>query len=85
LGLAVLGGKLRSLPAAARTRVCESLSLFTPATVLRWHRELVRHKWTVHRRRTPGRPSISAELEDLILRLARENPIERAARVPRAQ
>ena len=50
-----------------------SLPLFSPETVLRWHRELVRRKWTFRRRRAPGRPPIPAELEALVLRLAREN------------
>ncbi len=48
--------------------------LFKPETVLRWHRELVRRKWTVARRRPGGRPPIPAELEALIVRLAGENP-----------
>jgi putative transposase len=43
-----------------------------PATVLRWHRELVARKWTYPRRR-PGRPSTVAEVRRLILRLAEEN------------
>jgi transposase InsO family protein len=34
----------------------------------------VRRKWTFHHRRAPGRPPITAELEQLILRLATENP-----------
>jgi putative transposase len=74
LGLAVLVGKLRSLPTEARARVQDSLCIFTPATVLRWHRELVRRKWTFRRQRAAGRPPISANLEQLILRLAHENP-----------
>jgi hypothetical protein len=74
LGLAVLGGKLRSLPTAARSRVRASLRLVRPATVLRWHRELVRRKWTVRQPRPAGRPPIGTDLEGLILRLARENP-----------
>jgi hypothetical protein len=74
LGLAVLVGKLGALPRQTRSRVQESLRLVTPATVLRWHRELVRRKWTIQRPRSVGRPPISAELEELILRLARENP-----------
>jgi hypothetical protein len=74
LGLAVLIGIVRSLPTAARTRVQDSLRLFTPATVLRWHRELMRRKWTFRQQQPPGRPPISAELEHLILRRAGENP-----------
>ena len=52
--LAALVSKVRFLPADTRTRVRESLCLFTPATVLRWHRELVRRKWTFHRERETG-------------------------------
>jgi putative transposase len=48
--------------------------LVTPATLLRWHRELVRRKWTFARRMRPGRPPLPAETKDLIVRLARENP-----------
>ena len=46
----------------------------TPATLLRWHRELVRRKWTYRRTGRLGRPPIDAELRALLLRLARENP-----------
>jgi len=48
--------------------------IFKPDTVLRWHRKLVRHKWTFRRRGNPGSPCISSELEALIVRLAKENP-----------
>ena len=65
---AVLAGLGRLLP-----RRCWSAFLVTPATLLRWHRELVRRRWTyTHRRR--GRPSLDARVVELILRLARENP-----------
>jgi putative transposase len=48
--------------------------LVTPATVLRWHRDLVTRRWTQPRqRRTRGR-STASELRQLILRLAAENP-----------
>jgi putative transposase len=46
--------------------------LVTPETVLRWHRELVRRRWTYSHAR-PGRPSIDATTRELVLRLAREN------------
>jgi putative transposase len=46
--------------------------LVTPQTLLRWHREIVRRRWTFSRR-GPGRPPIDAEKRELVLRLAREN------------
>jgi putative transposase len=48
--------------------------LVSPQTLLRWHRELVRRKWTYRRTSVGGRPPISEEVRDLILRMGRENP-----------
>jgi len=53
----------------------KTFNLFTPATLYRWHRELIRQKWDYSKRRKyPGRPRISPDLEDLIVKLALENP-----------
>jgi putative transposase len=47
--------------------------LVEPATLLRWHRELVRRRWTFPRR-PPGRPPTVSQARQLVLRLAAENP-----------
>jgi putative transposase len=66
---ALLAAFSRVLPRQAWKR-----SLFvTPATLLRWHRELVARRWTYPGRR-PGRPATAAEVHALVVRLARENP-----------
>ncbi len=41
---------------------------------MKWHRELVRRKWMQKHKHNGGRPRIDQELEDLIVRLAEENP-----------
>jgi len=46
----------------------------SPQTVLRWHRDLVRRKWTYADKRQPGRPRIANDVATLVLRLAKENP-----------
>jgi len=63
------------LTAASRLLPRERWSAFlvTPQTLLRWHRELVKRKWTYRRSRKPGRPAIDPELRALVVRLAREN------------
>lgn len=72
--LAVVAGKLKALATRGGQPWTHSMVLFTPATVLRWHRDLVRHKWTLTDRAWRGRPGISAEIDELSVRLARENP-----------
>src|SRR5450756_574956 len=64
------------LAAASRAMTRSSWSSFVvrPETLLRWHRELVRRKWTHRRTGQPGRPPIEPDVRDLIVRLGRENP-----------
>jgi transposase InsO family protein len=59
-----------------RKRLEEIGTLFTPDTILRWHRMLVARKWDYSDRsqRDAGRPRLRQEIVDLILRFAKENP-----------
>ena len=74
LTLAVLTAKLVRMTTGPHVRLDQALLLFKPETVLRWHRELVRRKWTCRWRSARGRPATPVEVEELILRLAWENP-----------
>src|SRR6266498_5837417 len=83
--LAVLRRTLRRPPLQRRSRLLlaaastllprERWSVFpvSPQALLRWHRELVKKKWSC-RRRSAGRPPLDRGLGDLVLRLGRENP-----------
>ena len=65
---AILAALSRALPRSAWA----SLSV-RPETLLRWHRQLVRRRWTYPHRR-PGRPPLDRAVQALVVRLARENP-----------
>src|SRR6266581_8437658 len=58
----LLAAASRALP---RQRWASSF-LVTPQTLLRWHRTLVRRKWTDSKERTPGRPPIDPQTAQLI-------------------
>src|SRR5438034_7793936 len=71
-----LGDPDRALLAAASChlpRSSRAVLLVTPRTLLRWHQKLVRRKWRQPAGRR-GRPKLPAEVRELVLRLARENP-----------
>ena len=48
-------------------------SLVTPNTLLVWHRRLVARKYDGSRVRKAGRPPANQEIQELIVKLAREN------------
>jgi putative transposase len=50
----------------------EVATIVTPDTILRWHRQLIAYKWTQERRRVGG-PGILKEIEQLTVRMAKEN------------
>ena len=73
LTLTVLTNKLKNVKKCSADQLRDIIRIFQPETVLKWHRELVRRKWTQEHKNKGGRPKISEEMEDLIVRLANEN------------
>ena len=59
--------------AVGRKGLMRFASLVTPDTLLAWHRRLLAQKHDSSQRRKPGRPRAAADLQELILRMAREN------------
>ena len=57
-----------------RKSLSEVATTALPDTILAWYRRLVARKFDGSRaRRTPGRPRINREVEELIVRMAEEN------------
>jgi putative transposase len=72
--LALLTAKLKAVTRWSTGQLRSILRIVQPETVLGWHRDLVRRKWSYTHRNKGGRPKMAQELGLLVLRLARENP-----------
>jgi hypothetical protein len=83
--LAVLGRSVKRPPFRRRDRVVLTAAepvaprdrwgvfVVSPKTLVRWHRELVRRKWS-YRHRREGRPPLDPEVRALVVRFGREHP-----------
>ena len=74
LTLAVIAARLKELTYHSASQLREFIQLFQPQKGLGWHRELVRRKWTFPHKARGERPRLSQEIEELIVRMAKENP-----------
>jgi len=72
--LVALVMQLKGKTTHAREKLEESVLLLKPDTVLGWHRAIVRWKWTFRQhRQSGGRPHTQADIEALVVQLARED------------
>jgi len=71
--LAQLTAKLKKSSNRFIRQLGHVIRIVRPETVIRWHREMVRRKWTQQQKKQVGRPKINREKESLIVRLAKEN------------
>ena len=55
-----------------RRLLMQVATIVTPDTILKWHRQLIRAKWTFEAKRV-GRPGLMKEIRELIVRFAKEN------------
>jgi putative transposase len=75
---ALLAAVACHLPRSSRGRL-----LVTPRTLLRWHQALVRPKWRQHGGRL-GRPPLSGEIQELVLRVGCVNSGRTSENIERA-
>ena len=73
LTLAAVTTKLKSSSNRTIEQLRQIIRIFQPETVLGWHRQLVKRKWTYNPSGRGGRPRIDQELERLVVRLAQDN------------
>jgi putative transposase len=58
-----------------RQQLKDTATIATPDTLLRWYKRLIADKFDgSKKRKRPGRPRVPEEVEELVLRMAEENP-----------
>ena len=56
-------------------RLKQCATLATPDTLMRWYKRLIADKFDGSKQQNgPGRPRVSEEVEQLVMRMAQENP-----------
>jgi transposase InsO family protein len=68
---AILSALARLIPSKQRSQL---RLIVSPRTVLRWHADIVKRHWCYSHRR-PGRPAVQRTVRDLVLEMARDNPV----------
>lgn len=68
--LMVLAHKFTRLGHGAKAKLDQTMLLFKPATLLKWHQDLVRRKWTFKQQPFIPRRQSDPDLVDVVLRLA---------------
>jgi hypothetical protein len=60
--LAVLTTKIKRTSHQSTNQLQDVIRIFQPETVLRWHQDLIRRKWTYPHKYRGGRPSITIKM-----------------------
>ena len=71
--LVVLATRLKAQSGRTIKSLGEVIRIVKPATLYGWHKQLVGWKWTYRNQNRGGRPRTDREIEQLVVRLAREN------------
>ena len=63
-------------------KALDALVIVKPATVIKWHRQGFRLLWRwKSKKKKPGHPPVTKEIQDLIRQMCRENPLWGAPRI----
>lgn len=69
--LVVLATKLKAQTGRTIKAMSDVIRIVIPATLIGWHKQVVRWKWTYRNQKRGGRPRTDREIEQLVVRLAR--------------